>query len=221
MTTSSLRRELWGRFPSGLPFEPVLAAGGQIDQLAAEFDDRGFVVLGPAALDPTVHDALVAESRVQRKVSAWDLVGDGAAGTMAQDNVRAQLGPLARQLMASAALRGFIGAVTGRLVIPGWSATCLTFYDQPGQYIGKHRDKVDACHIALLLYLGASWPGDEPGPGVQLHVERFDDDPTPYRITARGNRLVLLHGSRFTHYRPALAPGESVSLVAGCFALAE
>lgn len=221
MTVETARADLWRDVPGGLPFEPVLAVGEQIPALAREFAARGFVVLGPPALDPAVHDALVEESRAQRRVSAWDLAGDGTAGSMAQDNVRAQLGPLARQLMASAALRGFIGAVTGRLVIPGWSATCLTFYDQPGQYIGKHRDKVDACHYALLLYLEAEWPGDVPGPGVQLHIERVDDDPDPVRITARRNRLALVHGSRLTHYRPPLAAGEAVSLVAGCFAVVD
>lgn len=221
MTSTADRAELWRRHDQGLPFEPLLTGPDTVVALRRDFAHQGFAVFGPEAIDPDLHERLVIESKLQRGVSAWDLVGDGSAGSMSQDNTRAQLGPLARFLIASSAMRGFLWAVTGHPVIPGWSATCLTFYDQVGQYLGHHRDKVDACHVAVLFYLEAVWPGQHAGPGMQLHIERFDEDPTPYRITARPNRIVVLHGSRLTHYRPPLASGEAVTLIAGCYALAD
>lgn len=218
--TSPGRVALWQEY-GDLPFEPLLVNSAAAADARRVFSERGFVTLGPPALDPELHGALVRESRRQRAVSAWDLVGDDDPGVMAQDTVRAQLGPVARELLASSAMRGLLATVTGRLVIPGWSATCLTFYDREGQFLGKHRDKVDACHFAVLYYLEASWPGLQPGPGVQLHVERFEDDPEPYRITARRNRMTIIHGSRLTHYRPRLGQAEVVTLIAGCYAVVE
>jgi hypothetical protein len=218
VTTTAARAERWRANPSGLPFEPVLLQPAGVAALRAAFARDGFAVLGPPAIEPELHDALVAESVQQRRVAAWELRGAGPA-ELDQDNVRAHLGPLARQLVASSALRGLLSAVTGHVVIPGWSATCLTFYDRPGQHLGRHRDKRDGCQYAVLIYLDAAWPGDTPGPGLQLHVERYDGDPAPTRITARRNRIVVLHGARLAHYRPPLGADESAALVAACYAV--
>jgi hypothetical protein len=56
---------------------------------------------------------------------------------------------------------------------------------------------------------------------VQLHVLEEDESALRLLVTALPNRLVLLHGSRLTHFRPPLAQGESVALLAGCYALAQ
>jgi hypothetical protein len=87
-------------------------------------------------------------------------------------------------------------------------------------YIGAHRDKEDACQYALLLYLDARWPrGRSPGLGLQLHVRDPDDLRVAVRVTARPNRVILLHGARLTHYRPPLAHGETVAMLSACYAV--
>lgn len=212
------RAERWLAEPSGLPYEPFLASGSDVHRAADVFRRLGSVVLGPPVLDRGLFDDLVADSRRQRSSAAWDLRGE--PGALPQDTVRAHLGPLARQLCAAGATRALMQAVTGDAVLPSWSASCLTYYDTPGQFLGAHRDKLEACHHAFLLYLESSWPaGLEPGPGVALHICAPDSDEVTRRVTALPNRLVILHGSRLTHFRPPLAVGEMVGLLAGCFAL--
>lgn len=212
------RAGLWRAGTEGLPYEPYLLSGNQVGQSREVFRRRGAVVLGPAALHPTIFEGLVQESKDQRRHHAWELSGDGSAG-VSQDTVRAHLGPLARELCAAGSTRALIQAVTGHQVMPGWSASCLTYYDQPGQFLGAHRDKVDACFFAFLVYLEVEWPPDrEPGPGLSLHIcGPREDDVVQLTVLSRPNRIVLMQGSALTHFRPALFEGERVGLLAGCF----
>jgi hypothetical protein len=214
----STRTARWAASWSGFPYEPYLLTAADVHRAASIFARRGVVVLGPPALEGDLFEALVAESREQRSSAAWDLRGDGD-GSIAQDTARAHLGPLGRELCAAGATRALIQAVTGDAVVPGWSATCLTYYDRPGQYLGAHRDKHDACYHAFLVYLEAAWPPDSPpGSGLALHVcEPGSDHAVMLRVQSVPNRIVLLHGSELMHFRPPLADGESVGLLAGCF----
>jgi hypothetical protein len=216
------RARRWQDEPSGLPYEPFQLTGVQVRRAAEVFRSRGVVVLGPDVLDPWLFADLARECRAQRRIAAWTLGGPDGRASVDQDTVRAHLGPLARELCAAGATRALLHAVTGDAVLPGWSATCLTFYDRAGQYLTAHRDKIDACHHAFLLYLDVRWTeGAQPGPGLALHVCAPDSDEVMLRVTAAPNRLVVLHGSRLTHFRPPLAEGEAVSLIAGCFSLAD
>lgn len=211
----------WATEATGFPYEPLLVSGAQVAALSQKFADEGAVVIGPPALEPAVHAALAAEARTQRRVAAWDLSSNwGEPGEVPQDTVRAHLGPYAREFVAAGATRALLQAVTGHVVIPGWSATCLTFYDRAGMHLGPHRDKEDACQYALLVYLESGWPvGSEPSAGLQLHIRDADDEGVALRVTAHANRVIVLHGARLTHFRPPLADGESMTMLNGCYAV--
>lgn len=197
-----------------LAYDPLLVDADHVAELRADFASRGVAVVGPPALRSDVHAALASEAEVQRTHAAWDLIGDGDNDTLPQDNVRAHLGPVARELVASGAARALLQRVTGRVVVPGWSATCLTFYDAPGSYLGRHTDKPRACGLAFLLYLSASWSEAGAGPGVQLHVEA---EQGLLRVTCHPNRLIVLDGTRLPHYRPPTRDDEQIALLAGCY----
>jgi hypothetical protein len=205
------------------PYEPFLASSSEVRELAQHFRAHGYATLGPPALSPDLHAALLDEAVRERRASAWKLHGEaGKAGVLPQDNVRAQLGTLARELAAAGATRALLAAVTDHTLTPGWSATCLTFYERAGQYIGAHRDKDDVCQYALLLYMDAHWPqGRVAGAGLQLHVRDHDDARVAARITAWPNRVVILHGARLTHFRPPLEAGESIVMLNACYAVVD
>jgi hypothetical protein len=191
--------------------------------LQEEFDARGVAVIPGPALDASLWEGLCAEARQQRTNGAWRLEAAHVMGEISQDNIRGHLGPIARTLLASDDTRRLLREVTRLDLEPSWSASCYTYYDVPGAYLGEHCDKFDACRVAMLVYLMADWPSNQlPGAGLQLEVFAGDSSRSPLvaRITSRTNRIVILNGSRQAHRRAALAAGESLTLLAGCFRLA-
>lgn len=204
---------------AGLPYEPFLVTAREVADLRAAYARGGVAVIGPPALDPRAHRMLIDEASEQRRVASWKLVGDPEPGKIHQDNTRGHVGPAGRELLAAGATGALLKAVTGHALAPGWSATCLTFYDEPGKHMGLHTDKPDACFAGLLLYLDARWPeGGPPSAGMQLHI--YDDDrgsTLKLRVTARPNRAVIFFGSQLAHCRPPIAAGESLVMLNGCF----
>jgi len=199
----------------------VDAAGEAV--LRDEFNHRGAAVVPGPALEKRLWQALCTEAALERTRGAWRLEATQVIGEISQENVRGHLGPLGRGLLASDYTRRLLKQVTGLELEPSWSASCYTYYDEPGAYLGEHCDKYDACRVAMLTYLLADWPAHLlPGPGLQLEVFAADSSRSPLvaRITSRSNRVVILNGSRQAHRRAALAPGESLTLLAGCFRLA-
>lgn len=192
-----------------------------IGEWREQFAGRGAAVMDPA-LPAELWSALCAEALKKRGEKAWSLQSKGNPGEINQDNIRGHLGPVARAMLASAETSRLLQEVTGHSLEPAWSASCYTYYDVPGSYMGEHCDKSDACRIAFLVYLQADWPaGRPPGAGLQLHVFRGDNSSTELvaRITARSNRGVILNGAEQAHFRPALGPSESLIMLAGCFQL--
>lgn len=203
----------------GLPYEPYLLTAEMVAGLRHDFARRGIAVFGPPALNLDIYEAVAVEAAEQRKAAAWPLSGGGERGKIQEQTMRGHLGPGARELMAAGATRALIKAVTGRTVQPGWSASCFTYYDEPGKYLGSHCDKEDACAVAMLSCVDARWPaGQDPGPGLQLRVYR---DRTPHdlqlKVTSLPNRIVIFAGSVLAHERPAVAKGESVTTLCGCY----
>jgi hypothetical protein len=188
-------------------------------QAAREFAARGAAVIGPPALPPALHAALVNEAERQIVNASWSLMGTRVRGEIEQDSRRAYLGPVARDFLASDAVATLLQRTTGRALSPSWSATCYTHYQGAGQYMGEHCDNREACAIALLIYLRAIWPGDVPSDGLRLFVFRGDNSATPLAsvITTHTNRCIVLNGAQQAHLRPALAAGESMLMLAGCF----
>lgn len=201
------------------PYDPFLLTASAVRSLRERFVCDGVAVAGPQALAPMLFQRLAAEAAVQRLVASWPLHTLGGNNQIREDNTRGHIGPIGRELMASGATRALIQAVTGRVVRPAWSASCLTYYDKPGNYLGVHCDKEDACGVALLLCLNASWPDSQPpGCGLKLHV--YDCHiPKELRVlvTARSNRLTILDGVARCHERPPVADGEHIALLCGCY----
>lgn len=192
-------------------------------QLRIEFRDRGAAVLGPPALDPDMHVTLLDEALAQRRNASWSLIAERCPGEISQNNLRAHLGPYARGFLSSAPVLAYLEHVTGHRLVPSWSASCYTYYDGPGQHMGEHCDKREACRIALLVYLKTTWAPDAyPTTGLQLHVFRGDNAASELlvRITGLSNRIVFLNGAEQAHLRPALAAGEHMTMLAGCYQLA-
>lgn len=201
-------------------WEDVFFRAPDYPRLHHQFSDTGLAVLGPQALSGGLWGRLYAEAAQQLASSSWSLTGSPERGEIDQDNRRAHLGPAAREYLTSPAVRQLMLATTGERLDPSWSATCYTYYQGPGQRMGEHCDKPDACAYALLTWLWASWPeGQIPGPGLQLMVFRGDRSDTGLaaRVTTHSNRIAVLNGACQAHARPALAEGESLTMLAGCF----
>lgn len=202
----------------GLCVDPTSLA-----RLRMEFLDRGAAVLGSPALDLETHASLLSEALAQRRNASWSLAAEQCPGEISQYNIRAHLGSHARRFLASASVLDYLEYVTHYRLVPSWSASCYTYYDGPGQHMGEHCDKKEACRIALLIYLETTWtPGAQPTAGLQLHVFRGDNAASGLllRITGLSNRIVFLNGAEQAHFRPALAAGEHMTMLAGCYQLA-
>jgi hypothetical protein len=202
--------------------ESLFSGSNKVGELRREFQKTGTAVLREPALDPLVWRQLCAEASTQRSASAWHLYSKTAPGEIQQDNLRGHLGVRARSLLSAAETFDLLAEVTGQQLEPAWSASCYTYYDLPGSYMGEHCDKFNDCRIAFLFYLEAKWPADRgPGSGLQLHVFKGDNSGTELvrRVTARSNRAVIVNGAEQAHFRPPLAPGESLMMLAGCFRL--
>jgi hypothetical protein len=214
----------------GAVIDPAGPAGGlriapqSLARLRTEFRGRGAAVHGPPAFEGDTHAQLLDEALAQRKNASWSLIAKGCPGEISQHNLRAYLGPHARSFLASPEVLENLKQVTGHRLVPSWSASCYTYYDGPGQHMGEHCDKEEACRIALLIYLHTAWaPGTQPSSGLQLHVFRGDNAASGLvlRITGLSNRVVFLNGAEQAHLRPALAPGEHMTLLAGCYQLSQ
>ena len=94
----------------------------------------------------------------------------------------------------------------------------MTYYEQPGQFLGEHTDKHRDCQYAMLVYSHVSHSSSSVGHGTGLHVRQMEPPGGILVVMAAANRILLLNGSRLAHWRPPLVPGESVSLLAVCFA---
>lgn len=197
-------------------------SAGDIDMFAATFRERGFAVLGPPALDAPLFARLQREARHQRQYASWPLNLRNGRTRTPQENMRGQLGPVARGWLSSGPTRALMRAVTGRDVAASWSPSCFTYYDLPGSYLGRHCDQQELCALALLVGLESSWPsGEEPGPGNQLWVYPDNVATLPLcRITTLTNRIVILNGSKFPHGRPPIKTGQRVSVLSACFMVA-
>lgn len=199
-------------------FSPFLVAHADVERLHADFATVGAAVLGPLAVEEQLLAGIAREAQEQRRSSAWRLPSAGHESVANQVTVRAQLGPLTRQLMAAGATRSLIQAVTGRLVLPDWGTSCFTYYDEPGSWLGFHCDNPISCTVAFLFYIEAAWPGTEPGEGLQLHVcSRSTPEDVILRVTGHPGRLILLNGAEQAHGRPPLDDGESLVLLSGCY----
>ena len=222
MKTSEIERT-WNqetrRDEIALPYEPFRVTAREAAEMRLQFSRVGVAVYGPPALDPWLVSALIEEAQEQRRVASWSLVGERKRGQIYQDNIRAHLGPICREFLAAGATGALLKAVTGYSLVPGWSATCLTYYDQPGKHMGLHTDKKDACFIGLLVYLSSSWPEERPpSPGLQLHIYKDDHGGELLaRVTSRANRIIIFMGSELSHARPPLEEGETLMMLNGCY----
>lgn len=191
--------------------------------LRASFVHRGVAVLTEPALEHGCWRELCREARQQRSENAWHLLSRKNPTEISQDNMRGFLGPTARELLSSTSTQSLLNAVTNMSLSASWSASCFTYYDVPGSYMGEHCDKYNECRIAMLIYLEAQWTEERgPGPGNRLYIFEGDSSRTPLAasVTSYPNRIVILNGANQAHVRPPMAEGERLFMLAGCFKLA-
>lgn len=204
-------------------FDPFCVDQTRVAHLRESFVERGVAVLTEPAMNADCWRELCEEARQQRSEAAWHLLSKSNPSEINQDNMRGFLGPAARELLASSSTRRLLQAVTKMSLLPSWSASCFTYYDVPGSFMGEHCDKYVDCRIAMLVYLEADWPKQQcPSPGLRLYVFEGDSSRTPLAasVTAHTNRIVIIDGANRAHVRPPMAEGESLLMLAGCFKLA-
>lgn len=202
---------------------PFCVGQTALAHLRASFVQRGVAVLTEPALKPDSWRELCEEARQQRSESAWHLFAQKNPTEISQDNMRGYLGPAARKLLSSPSTQSLLSAVTNFSLTPSWSASCFTYYDVPGSYMGEHCDKYNECRIAMLIYLEAHWSEKRaPGPGMRLYIFEGDSSRTPLAasVTSYPNRIVIINGANQAHVRPPMAEGERLFMLAGCFRLA-
>lgn len=188
--------------------------------LRASFVLRGVAVLTEPALKTACWRELCDEARQQRSEAAWHLLSNQNPSEISQDNMRGFLGPAARALLSNSGTKSLLHAVTNLSLTPSWSASCFTYYDVPGSYMGEHCDKYNECRLAMLIYLEAQWSQTRgPGDGLRLYVFEGDSSRTPLAatVTSYPNRIVILDGAHRAHVRPPMAEGEHLVMLAGCF----
>jgi hypothetical protein len=177
-----------------------------------EFDKLGAAVLGPPFLAPDVFAQLRADAVAQRE-RAWLCDFPEIPGRSTRQFMhRAEFGALGRAFLESPEIAALIAEVTGAQLVPCYSASSYTYYEQPGDVCGRHVDRPGTSTLSLLITLDADW-GPSPSAGVGLDIETVP----PLRVTSRPNRAVLLHGSRWPHTRPPLGPGERVWILSCCY----
>jgi len=188
-----------------------------------QFSRFGFAVLGPAALTNEVIQQLRAEAVKQRHGGAWPLrYGDGRS-KVPEANMRGHFGPAAQGFLRRDSVPRLMRTITGHAVSPSWSASCYTWYDVPGAWLGRHCDKRDACFLTMLVGLESEWPTvSGPPAGNQLWIyDSFEARRPTFRVTTLVNRITILDGKRWPHERQPVQEGQYVSVLCACFLAAE
>ncbi len=173
----------------------------------------GFAPLGPPALPHALFEALRAEAARQQP-SGWSKPSGDAIDHEAW---RANLGPAGLAYATAPETLALIADAMGEPVAFSGEASCYTYYETAGSFLGRHRDRLESCTYTLILYLEAEAPAAQaPSAGLTLRV--YGDPPTS--IATLPNRLVLGRGSQVWHERPPLAPGERVVALTACYTAA-
>jgi hypothetical protein len=208
---------------SATTLAPFVIDEAGLKQGRDQFLQFGFTVLGPPALTNEAIQELRAEAAKQRHGGSWPLrYGDGRS-RVPEANMRGHFGPVARGFLNRDSVPRLMRTITGQAVYPSWSASCYTWYDVPGAWLGRHCDKQDACFLTMLVGLESEWPtGSGPPPGNQLWIyDSFDVGRPLFRVTTLVNRITILDGKRWPHERQPVQEGQRVSVLCACFRAAE
>jgi hypothetical protein len=203
----------------GAAWAPFVIDDAGLEQARQQFSRFGLAVFGPAALSRETLRRLRAEAGRQRHAASWALrYGDGRS-RVPESNLRGHFGPVARRFLKQDSVARLMRKVTGQAVAPSWSASCYTWYDVPGAWLGRHCDKQEACSLTMLVGLESEWPaGSEPPPGNQLWIyDSFEPKPPLFRVTTLTNRIAILDGKRWPHERQPVQNGQRVSVLCACF----
>ncbi len=202
---------------------PFVIDEAGLEQGQDQFSRFGFAVLGPAALTNEAIQQLRAEAAKQRNAASWPLRYGDARSQVPEANVRGHFGPSARGFLSGDSVLRLMQTITGQAVSPSWSASCYTWYDIPGAWLGRHLDKQDACFLTMLVGLESHWPADStPPPGNQLWIyDSFLASRPLFRITTLVNRITILDGKRWPHERRPVQEGQHASVLCACFRAAE
>ena len=197
----------------------ILADAKSILLLRARVEEFGFADIYNA-LTGRIFAGLFAEASMRSHTA---LPAEGSEANPYRSSI-AELGDFARSFLNSASVAGLLQSVFGQSLKLSEQASCYTYYG-PGSFIGRHRDRPDACAATLIVYLEAISPKPQsPNSGLVLRVfEESSSHEAEPRLTilTRSGTLVAGRGSQFWHERPTLQPGERVVALTACFRKAD
>ncbi len=134
----------------------------------------------------------------------------------------AACGPEAIAFLSGGEAMALLEAMFGRTFSLAREVSCLTYYSC-GDHLGPHRDEpLDRCEVTILVYLLAESPAHgaiSSGLNLKVYGDSFQPGQSARQcIPTQAGTIVLGHGSRIWHERPALQPGERVIAITGCYA---
>lgn len=185
------------------------------DAMRAELARYAFTCLYDG-VDGGALNALRLEAAAQR-ASAWSRTSGAASPYQA---MRAELGDAARAFLQSPELGGLLADLLDEPFTLSASASCYTYYEKPGDFLGLHRDRALDCAATVIVYVDArSSSPDASDSGLNVHIYAAADASQPpiATIPTRTGALVIGRGSSAWHERPPLKPGESVTALTACF----
>ncbi|MFC3166599.1 hypothetical protein [Paracoccus fontiphilus] len=174
--------------------------------------------LFPEAISPSALAAMQAEARARL---ADAVLAEDAKGELRYRAHLTSLGPYALGFLRDPALTGLLTRHFGGEYSLSEEISCLTRYDAHS-HLGAHLDTpAERCAVTILVYLEADGPdpdGQETGLVLHVYGKERDSVANPrLTIPTVAGSIVLGRGSEIWHERPALAPGESVVAITGCY----
>jgi hypothetical protein len=203
--------------------DPFLLGGEAVARATQAFRQAGFITLESPALRPDFFGALLLEAYHQRRGACWQDWLTDQDGAVLKNCVRGYVGRCARMLMSAPGTLQLMTLLTGERVTPSWDASCYTYYEHPGSFLGRHKDKPDECAVAMIVGLESVWPRQAPTPaGNQLRLYTEPVGTTaPQVCTTLPNRVLIFDGKSMPHERPALGAGQRVVIFSCCFRRAQ
>lgn len=186
-------------------------------RLRGDLESNGFCVIR-GAFGNVALNSLRNEATTLRRESIRTDVTDGTEYRAS----RSILGPYSRAVMSSSSLLTLMESLFEKRFTLSVLNSCLTYYEA-GDKLGLHLDKPkDRCEITAIACLQATINRDIREEGSALRIfgklkptRQIAADRT---IPSQAGDLVLGKGSEYWHDRPTLLNGESVWVLACCYA---
>lgn len=171
---------------------PLIAAGG--------------VMVLEGLLSGDWFDMLRQEGQVRRE-NADEARCDDAdlsgfrSGNPARFLVTAESGPVLEEIYADRGMIAELEKLSGQALKPTGERGSYSYYDEPGHYLGLHRD-IKTCDLTLITCLTRE-DGDQPSGALRIYPKSV-------------NSALCAIGKDTPHRDVNMEPGQSVILLGGC-----